>query len=74
MNEKKARIIAIIAEAAGTAPDQICENSQLDEIPGWSSLAHLMVLSTLMEELQIDIPIEKALTITSVADFLAYSD
>jgi acyl carrier protein len=74
MNEKKERIIAIIAEAAGTAPDQIQEDTPLDEIPGWSSLAHLMVLSTLMEELQIDIPIEKALTITSVADFLAYTD
>jgi acyl carrier protein len=74
MNEKKNKIIAIVAEAAGAAPDQIRADSKLDEIPGWSSLAHLMVLSTLMEELQIDIPIEKALTITSVADFIAYTD
>jgi acyl carrier protein len=74
MNEKKDKIIAIIAEAAEADPSKIQDDTQLDQIPGWSSLAHLMVLSTLMEKLQIDIPIEKALTITTVADFLAYTD
>ncbi|MDR0964718.1 MAG: acyl carrier protein [Clostridium sp.] len=70
--EKKQKVLQIIAEAAKCNLADIQEDSLLTQLPGWSSLAHLMVLSYLLEEMQIDIPIEKALEIHTVADFLQY--
>jgi acyl carrier protein len=70
--ERQEEIIAILADAVSADPKDIPTDALLTEIPGWSSLAHLMVLSSLLDELGIDIPMERALEMTTVADFLTF--
>ena len=48
----------------------IRRDTRIADVEEWDSLMALMVLSRLKEELGVDIPIDKALTMETVSDYI----
>jgi acyl carrier protein len=69
----KEKIITIITNTLGLTSGTINENTKIAEVDKWDSLMHLMILSELKEQLGLEIPIETALEVKSVADILAFA-
>lgn len=70
----KEKIITLITQTLGLQPGAISEATKISDIENWDSLMQLMILSELKQQLGIVIPIEAALEIETVADFLVYAD
>lgn len=70
----KEKIIALITKTLELEAGTITENTKISEIKKWDSLMHLMILSELQSQLGINIPIEDAIEIDSVADILDFAD
>ena len=62
------RIIALIEETLDLEPGTVTENSMIDEIEGWDSLAHVLIIGELENQLDISIPLDEAVEITSVKE------
>ena len=48
----------------------INENSVMEDIPEWDSLAHVLIIGELEEKLGIEIPLDEAVEITTVKEIL----
>jgi acyl carrier protein len=70
----KEKIIEIITRTLGLNIGTITENTAISEVENWDSLMQLMILSELNDQLGIKIPIEDALEIKSVAEFIKFAD
>jgi len=68
----KEKIIKIITETLNLSNGTITETTEISDIENWDSMMQLMILSELQEQLGLDISIEDAIEIKSVADFLKY--
>jgi len=68
----KEKIIKIITETLNLSNGTITETTEIADIENWDSMMQLMILSELQEQLGLDISIEDAIEIKSVADFLKY--
>lgn len=63
MNEE---VVAIIAEVLGVTPEQLHPEMSIGDIPAWSSMAQMRLISTLEQRLEIEFPIEDLFDLTNV--------
>lgn len=68
----KEKILKVITEALGVEAGVITESTIISEVNEWDSLMQLIILSELQEKVGVEIPIEVALEIKSVADIITY--
>ncbi|MFW5925469.1 MAG: acyl carrier protein [Myxococcota bacterium] len=66
--QRRNRVISLIADIAELELDEVREGHRLREDLGMDSLGSLELLSTLSEELRIDLEIEDAMGIETVGD------
>ncbi len=64
----KEKIIKVIEEQLLLAPGTITEDTKIEDIEEWDSLAHVMIIGALDEKLDISISLDEAIKITSVKD------
>jgi acyl carrier protein len=70
--QRRTRVIELIAEIAELSPHELQGGQRLREDLGMDSLGSLELLSTLSEELRIDLEIEDAMGIETVDDACAF--
>lgn len=68
MNEE---VVAIIAEVLGVTPEQLHPEMSIGDIPAWSSMAQMRLISTLEQRLEIEFPIEDLFDLTNVGAIVA---
>lgn len=64
------KIIALITKTLDVPEGSITADTKIGEVEKWDSLAHVMLIGALEEELGIEIPIDEAAEMTGVADIL----
>ena len=62
----KEEVVSIIAEVLGVVPEQIHPELSIGDIPAWSSMAQMRLISTLEQRLEIEFPIEDLFDLTNV--------
>lgn len=67
-SERRQRTIEILADILEREPGQLGDGDRLREDLGLDSLQSLEMLSTLSEELRVDLPMEEAMELRTVAD------
>lgn len=65
------KIIALIENQLGLEAGSIKETDLIEDIRGWDSLAHVLIIGELESQLGISIPLEEAIEIVTVGDLLA---
>lgn len=70
----KDKIIRIIEETLKVAPGSITAETQIADVEEWDSLAHVMILGALEEQLGLSIPLEEAMEMTSVSEILELAE
>lgn len=66
----KEKIIALIEEVLQVPPGIVGENTRMEDVEQWDSLAHVMLIGELEAKLGISIPLEEAVEIDCVAQIL----
>lgn len=64
----KEKIIALIEEALNVPAGTITEDTMIDEVEQWDSLAHVMIIGELEEKLGLSVPLEEAVELTGVRE------
>ena len=67
----KEKIIALIENQLGLEAGSIKETDLIEDIRGWDSLAHVLIIGELESQLGISIPLEEAIEIVTVGYLLA---
>ncbi len=62
------KIIEIIERTLNLASGAITESTKVEEVEGWDSLAHVLIIGELESNLGISIPLDEAIEITSVEE------
>lgn len=62
------QIIALIEEILKVPAGTITEDTQMEAVEEWDSLAHVMIIGELEEKLGISLPLDEAVEITSVKE------
>jgi len=65
------KIITLIENQLGLEAGSIRETDLIEDIRGWDSLAHVLIIGELESQLGISIPLEEAIEIVTVEDLLA---
>lgn len=65
------KIIALVENQLGLEAGSIKETDLIEDIRGWDSLAHVLIIGELESQLGISIPLEEAIEIVTVGDLLA---
>ena len=60
------KVVEIIASVLKVAQEQITPELSVGDIPQWSSMAQMSIISSLQEEFGIEIPMEDLFDLTSV--------
>ena len=66
----KEKVIALIEEILNITAGTITEDTKIEDIEEWDSLAHVTIIGELEERLGISIPLEEAIELTSVREIL----
>ncbi len=66
----KEKIFALIENTLELEAGTINENTMIEDVKGWGSLAHVLIIGALESELNISIPLDEAVEMTSVAELL----
>ena len=66
----KEKIIALITEILMVPEGTVTENTMMDDLEEWDSLAHVMIIGELEEKLGVSIPLDEAIELTGVAQIL----
>lgn len=66
----KKQIFKLMAEVLQVAEDMITEDTHMDDLEEWDSLAHVMLIGELETRLGISIPLDEAVEITNVKELL----
>lgn len=66
------KIIAIIEKILKISSGTITVDTRIENVEEWDSLAQVMIIAELDEQLGIYIPIDEAMEIEKVSDFFAY--
>ncbi len=66
----KEKVIALIEEILKVPAGTITEETMIEDVEQWDSLAHVMIIGELEEKLGISIPLEDAVEITSMKELL----
>ena len=64
----RAKIIALIEEILKLPSGTVTEDSLIENVEGWDSLAHVMIIGELEDKLGISVPLDEAIEITSVRE------
>ena len=62
----KDKVVEIIAEVLRVVPEKVTPELAIGDIPEWSSMAQMGVISTLEQRLGIEIPLEDLFDLTNV--------
>ena len=62
------KIIELIENTLNLEHGTINENTKIEEVEGWDSLAHVLIIGSLESELGISIPLDEAVELTSVSE------
>ncbi len=66
----KEQIIELIENILQVLPGTVTENTKVEDLEQWDSLAHVMIIGELEEKLGISIPLDEAIEIRSVQEIL----
>ena len=66
----KEKILRLIEGVLNLPEGTVTEESVIDEVEGWDSLAHVLIIGELEEKLGISIPLEEAIELKSVRELL----
>lgn len=64
----KEKVIAIIEDILQSAPGAINEDTRIKDVPEWDSLAHVLIIGQLSQQLGIEIPLDEVIQIETVRD------
>jgi acyl carrier protein len=64
------KIIALMEEVFKVPAGSITIDTKAEDLEEWDSLAHVMLIGELEEQLGISIPLDEAIEITSVRELL----
>lgn len=67
---KQQEIIALIEELLKVPAGTITVDTQIADVEEWDSLAHVMIIGELETQLDISIPLDDAIELTSVKELL----
>lgn len=70
--EKK--ILEIIEEILMVPTGTITIDSVIEEVEGWDSLAHVLIIGAIEEKLGVSIPLDEAIEITKVKELVEKVD
>lgn len=62
------KIITMIEKTLNLSEGSLDENTRIEEVEGWDSLAHVLIIGEIESELGISIPLDEAIEITSVGE------
>ncbi len=66
----KEKVIALIENALELPAGTITEDTMIEDVEQWDSLAHVMIIGELEEKLGIAIPLEDAAELTGMPELL----
>ncbi len=66
----KEKVVQIIAEVLRVPPERVTSELSIGDIPEWSSMAQMSIISTLEQRLEIEIPIEDLFDLTNVQSLI----
>lgn len=66
----KEKVIALIEDILNVPAGTITEDTRIEDVEEWDSLAHVTIIGELEERLGISIPLEDAIELTSVREIL----
>lgn len=64
------RIIEVIERTLNLSKGTIDVDSRIEDVEGWDSLAHVLIIGELESELGVSIPLDEAIEIKTVAELL----
>ncbi len=67
---KQQEIIALIEELLKVPAGTITVDTQIADVEEWDSLAHVMIIGELETQLDVSIPLDDAIELTSVKELL----
>lgn len=67
---KQQEIIALIEELLKVPAGTITMDTQIADVEEWDSLAHVMIIGELETQLNVSIPLDDAIELTSVKELL----
>lgn len=66
----KEKIIALITEILQVPEGAVTENTLMEDLEAWDSVAQVMIIGELESRLGISVPLDEAMEMTGVADIL----
>lgn len=66
----KEKIILLIEDILKVPSGTITEETIIEDVEQWDSLAHVMIIGELEEQLKITIPLDEAIEISSMKELL----
>lgn len=66
----KEKIILLIEDILKVPSGTITEDTIIEDVEQWDSLAHVMIIGELEEQLKITIPLDEAIEISSMKELL----
>ena len=70
VNLMKEKIIKLIEEVLKVPAGTITEDTMIEDVEQWDSLAHVMIIGQLEEELGVIIPLEEAIELKGMRELL----
>ncbi|MDE6516242.1 MAG: acyl carrier protein [Acetatifactor sp.] len=67
----KEKIIAMITEILQVPEGTVTENTLMEDLEEWDSVAQVMIIGELESRLGISVPLDEAMEMTGVVDILA---
>ena len=64
----KEKIIALVEELLKVPAGTITEDTRIEDVEQWDSLAHVMIIGELEGRLGVSIPLEEAIELTGVRE------
>lgn len=62
------KVITLIEETLNVPAGTITEDTKIADVEQWDSLAHVMIIGALEEQLGITLPLEEAIELTGVRE------
>lgn len=69
----EAKVISLIESILKVPAGTVTAQTRAQDLEQWDSLAHVMIIGALEEQLGIEIPLEEAVEIEDVAGILKYA-
>lgn len=66
----KDKVVEIIAGVLKVAPEQITPELSVGDIPEWSSMAQMSIITALQSEFDVEIPMEDLFDLTSIGSLI----